>query len=473
MTDEQFWEMEDKIEQGRFPANIILDEEAAELLDEQSGISKSVKGNPRKTTNFNQNAKIGGGECNCEYNDQGGASRYFKIIDSKDPDPDNNSKDINLYLGDNISNLKLLEPNSIDSVVTDPPYGLKFMGKKWDYQVPSVEFWTEVYRVLKPGGHICSFGGTRTYHRMVVNCEDAGFEVRDCISWLYGSGFPKSHNIGKAIDKKLGNEREVTEVRIPGRPGLSSGSKLTMNGKGSWQDGSLEPVEITKGTSDWEGWGSALKPAQELILLARKPLSEPTIADNVLRWGTGGINIDGSRIEGESWGTRPDTGKPKYGGSSYNESITNNNGGEYNDQGRFPANIILDEEASELLDEQSRFLYIAKVSKKERNLGIETYENNNITEHGIDNRMAMNADWKELKGNHHPTVKPVKLMMYLIKLITPPNGIVLDPFMGSGSTGIAAAIANFNFIGMELDTDYMRISEERISAYKEYEKIIK
>ena len=161
-----------------------------------------------------------------------------------------------LLKGNNIELLKSLEDNSVDSIVTDPPYGLSFMNKKWDYDVPSVEFWKEVYRVLKPGGHILSFGGTRTYHRMVVNIEDAGFEIRDQIMWLYGSGFPKSHNIGKAYDKK---------------------------------------IEITKGQSEWEGWGTGMKPANEPIVLARKPF-KGTVVDNVIEWGTGGINIDGCRV---------------------------------------------------------------------------------------------------------------------------------------------------------------------------------
>jgi len=255
-------------------------------------------------------------------------------------------KKTKLMLGDNIESLKKLPDNSIDSVVTDPPYGLSFMNKKWDYDVPSVDFWKEVYRVLKPGGHVLSFGGTRTYHRMVVNIEDAGFEIRDQIMWLYGSGFPKSLNIGKAVDKIQGNEREVVgEMKGAGTPGSTftdeNGRKFNSEYIG------------TKGQSEWEGWGTALKPANEPICLARKPLSEGTVAENVLKWGTGGINIDGCRVSGESWGSRPNTNKPKYGGSSYNDSNTMNIGGEYNPEGRFPANIILDEIAGELLDEQS------------------------------------------------------------------------------------------------------------------------
>jgi len=327
------------------------------------------------------------------------------------------------------------------------------MAKKWDYDFPSVEFWKEVYRVLKPGGHILSFGGTRTYHRMVVNIEDAGFEIRDQIMWLYGSGFPKSHNIGKAVDKFEGNEREVI-MKNP----YADGSIRKATGNVGKDDNVefLASYELenglrkdTKGTSPFEGWGTALKPANEPICVARKPLSEKSVAENVLRWGTGGINIDGCRIGNESITTTANKGPGDngiYGNYKGMEEATH--------EGRFPANIILDEIAGELLDEQSgilktgalngsynntimknepgirdgkeikltskassggasRFFYQAKVSKAERNMGL----------------------GEGIKSNH-PTVKPVALMSYLVRLITPANGIVLDPFMGSGSTGI-------------------------------------
>jgi site-specific DNA-methyltransferase (adenine-specific) len=193
-----------------------------------------------------------------------------------------------LLHGDCLEKLKLLKENSIDSIVTDPPYGLSFMNKKWDYDVPSTDIWIECLRVLKPGGHLLSFSGSRTYHRMAVRIEDAGFEIRDQIMWVYGSGFPKSHNIGKAVDKLQGNEREV----------VGTSDKKSFE---SWADFTEREFErkdnnITKGTSEWEGWGTALKPSHEPIVMARKPLSEKTVAENVLRWGTGGLNIDESRI---------------------------------------------------------------------------------------------------------------------------------------------------------------------------------
>jgi DNA modification methylase len=553
-------------------------------------------------------------------------------------------KKTKLMLGDNIESLKKLPDNSIDSIVTDPPYGLSFMGKKWDYDVPSVEFWREVYRVLKPGGHILSFGGTRTYHRMVVNIEDAGFEIRDQVMWLYGSGFPKSHNIGKAVDKLQGNEREVVGTKMSMAP--PEGEKKTKFGF----DTNFKPteIELTKGTSPYEGWGTALKPANEPICVARKPLSEKSVAENVLKWGTGGINIEGCRV-----GTEPishGTSKADIRGGSLDGSISGSRPRlqveEHITEGRFPANIILDEVAGELLDEQSgvsksskikqpllditggsynkakgntdtiterghndsggasRFFYQAKVSKQERNMGLDGFEieiltptiklllktdynnknfiwekedlktkladtdkshqkdieeyttmednkwntelfGNIITEQfltdaksiietktnsttiyqtlnlliqknikkniqellgemvsdinfvedvekkstkviiisqkkdGLNQSVnpvlleeAWNISVKENKCSH-PTLKPVSLMAYLCRLITPPGGIVLDPFMGSGSTGIAALLEGFRFVGMEMDKDYFKIAEARIEAYEEYRKLLK
>jgi site-specific DNA-methyltransferase (adenine-specific) len=413
-------------------------------------------------------------------------------------------KKTKLMLGDNMESLKKIPDNSIDSVVTDPPYGLSFMNKKWDYDVPSVDFWKEVYRVLKPGGHILSFGGTRTYHRMVVNIEDAGFEIRDQIMWLYGSGFPKSHNIGKAVDKIEGNEREGGEIKTRSIDGNSYGSTDTR-----WD------VEPSKGNSPYEGWGTALKPANEPICVARKPLSENTIAENVLKWGTGGINIDGCRIgivgiDDRSAGRRTcnifDEIKVS-GGIDSPEYIPDENG-------RFPANLILDEIAGELLDEQSgerkvgkgsrsggfqknyidgevinrvfnegyndkggasRFFYCAKVSKSERNMGLDGFEDKIIEgrDTGQDERNVAYKKRPTPTKNSHPTLKPVNLMAYLCRLVTPTNGICMDPFMGSGSTGIAAQLEGFRFVGMEMDSEYFEIAEARIDNWEQYKKFIK
>jgi site-specific DNA-methyltransferase (adenine-specific) len=420
-----------------------------------------------------------------------------------------------LLLGDNIQSLQKLPDNSVDSIVSDPPYGLSFMGKKWDYDVPSVEFWREVYRVLKPGGHVLSFGGTRTYHRMVVNIEDAGFEIRDQIMWLYGSGFPKSHNIGKAVDKLQGNDREVVGVKKNFLNIKASGKSMYDE---AWHGNQRIDLNDTKGQSPYEGWGTALKPANEPICVARKPLSENTIAENVLKWGTGGINIDGCRV----------------GSEIMKEQVRDNDGGMFMNknkvllpehEGRFPANIILDEIAGEMLDEQSgvskssptpshkrkgnvvadertakaagifgdgnmlygsnhsdkggasRFFYQAKVSKAERNMGLDEFDEVKIKTNisGLDDKPREDGSIRETpsKKNTHPTVKPVALMAYLCRLVTPVNGIVLDPFMGSGSTGIAARLEGFKFCGMEMDKDYFKIAEARIENFEEYRKFIK
>ena len=328
-----------------------------------------------------------------------------------------------LLHGDCLQVLREIEDNSIDSVVTDPPYGLAFMGKKWDYNVPSVEIWAECLRVLKPGGHLLAFAGTRTQHRMAVNIEDAGFEIRDMIAWVYSQGFPKSHNL--------------------------------------------------KG--EWEGWGTALKPALEPITMARKPF-QSTVANNVLTHGTGALNIDGCRIAptGES--------KQRIGEASQNARYTDKGSTNFaatpgirggDPAGRWPANLIHDgsEEVTELFPDSkgqqgavtgkepssktdnafgefagrtpfpvrsdsgsaARFFYCAKASKAERG-----------------------------EGNAHPTVKPVVLMRYLCRLVTPPGGIVLDPFCGSGTTGVAAALEGFDFAGIERELEYLELARRRV-----------
>jgi site-specific DNA-methyltransferase (adenine-specific) len=381
--------------------------------------------------------------------------------------------------GNNLDLLKTLADNSVDSIVTDPPYGLSFMNKKWDYDVPSVELWKEVYRVLKHGGHVLSFGGTRTYHRMVVNMEDAGFEIRDQIMWLYGSGFPKSLNIGKAVDKIEGNEREVVKLSNNGS-GVSN-IKLNNHEKGDtgigYMDGSGKNFILTKGQSAWEGWGTALKPANEPICLARKPLSEKSIAENVLKHGTGGINIDGCRVElhdGDderlagkgSWKTDK-SGKNVYNGGYIGDEIKSSS------LGRFPANVIHDGSEEVLQgfpDNTSRFFYCAKASKSDRNDGLDGFDKkpSKKFDGGNFDSASTNAN-ERMDLNFHPTVKPTELMRYLCRLITPPNGIVLDPFMGSGSTGKGAILEGFDFIGMELDPEYVEIAKARIEhAQKEH-----
>jgi DNA modification methylase len=384
---------------------------------------------------------------------------------------------VKLLLGDCLETLKTLDDNSVDSVVTDPPYGLSFMNKKWDYDVPSVQLWTEILRVLKPGGHLLAFGGTRTYHRLAVNIEDAGFEIRDQIQWLYGSGFPKSLDVSKAIDKAAGAEREVVGQSPNWRPAKTRGGAGFDKSVG---EGSVE-INITAPSTDeakqWSGWGTALKPSNEPIVVARKPLEKGlTVAQNVLKWGTGAINVDGSRVETDdklSFGSRELGDGIKYG------KCKPTTPGIQHSQGRWPANVILDEEAAEVLDGQvesevSRFFYVAKASKSERNKGLEGMAGKQIS-HMITGSGKPSGSVKERSAegepnrftathqNHHPTVKPIKLMEYLVRLVTPPGGIVLDPFMGSGSTGCAARKLGISFVGCELSEEYMEIADKRIN----------
>ncbi len=395
--------------------------------------------------------------------------------------------------------MKQLPDNSVDSIVTDPPYGISFMSKKWDYDVPKVEVWKEAMRVLKHGGHALIACGTRTQHRMVVNIEDAGFEIRDVVSWIYGSGFPKSLNISKAIDKAAGAEREVVgdgqfakrrprataETNIQGAEyGLGSGHKIT--------------APATEDAKQWDGWGTALKPACEFFTLARKPLSEKTVAANVLKWGTGGINIDGCRVGTEGATTRSHQAEYADSGWRTGHKV------EKLDQGRFPANLIHDgsQQVLELFPETkpspkatrkknsnapqtinaygqysdegrvinghndkgsaARFFYCPKASKKDRDEGLEGFEGHDTYSEDAATPMRDQRDQVQRK-NTHPTVKPTALMQYLCRLITPTGGTVLDPYMGSGSTGKAAIKEGFDFIGCELDPDYFKIAETRIN----------
>lgn len=409
---------------------------------------------------------------------------------------------IELIHGDCLDKLKELPDNSVDSIVCDPPYGLSFMGKKWDYDVPSEHIWRECLRVLKPGGHLLAFAGTRTQHRMAVRIEDAGFEIRDMIAWVYGSGFPKSLNIGKAVDKLQGNEREEYLAPIA-KPDSDCWGIPNNNSTGETKNPSSYNVKTeniavpggmrrhTKGTSPYEGWGTALKPALEPITVARKPLSEKTIAENVLTHGTGGLNIDGCRVA--------TTDKYSYpnGAGGNSSSVGEEPDGkrtvpvESNSLGRFPANLTHDgsEEVVGLfpytknppgslasrgavgVDENiishsaARFFYCAKASKKDRDEGLEGHELHQPT-HGKGHEKGglQVSNSKNPRANNHPTVKPTELMRYLCRLVTPKGGTVLDPFMGSGSTGKAAKLEGFDFIGIEREAEYIQIAEARINA---------
>lgn len=380
-----------------------------------------------------------------------------------------------LEIGDCLEVMKLFPDASVDACICDPPYSLAFMGRSWDthsnFQEWCEKWGREVLRILKPGAHLLAFGHPRTYHRLVCGLEDAGFESRDTIQYLYGSGFPKSHNLALGIDKHFGHEnrgRAIPTASTYQASDTKELNKLTSN-----------PVEDyvpkTEEAAKWVGWGNNLKPACEPISMLRRPLIG-TIAKNVLEYGTGGINIDACRIPGdpvpinklEQWSGFGQKERPDYTPT-------------VNTQGRWPANVVLDEEAAQFLDEEtgtlssgsgntrtktaistsmagplgvmdreqisygdsggaSRFFYCSKASKKEKTAGLED-------------------------KNTHPTVKPIDLMRYLVKLVTPPGGIVLDPFLGSGTTGIAAILEGFDFIGIEQSPEYMEIAKARISHW--------
>jgi DNA modification methylase len=410
--------------------------------------------------------------------------------------------------------LKQYPDNKFDSIVTDPPYGLSFMGKEWDRGIPGVPFWQEFLRVSKPGAHILAFGGTRTHHRLMVAIEDAGWEIRDCLMWVYGSGFPKSLDISKAIDKAAGVEREVVGIAFgmgkqnPEWNGTAQGRK----------ENSFKPeYELTAPATDsakqWSGWGTALKPAWEPIILARKPL-DGTVAQNVIKWGVGGINVDGCRVA-----INPEVDDPRLGGNgdwSSDKMAKNVYEGGYagvrvgsSALGRFPANLIHDgsQTVLELFPQSNggafpaksnvptgkgydggwgcvnngkrtemgsgsaaRFFYCAKASKSERNIGCENLPIKTAGEctdrqEGTAGLNSPRAGAGRTNGsrNHHPTVKPLALLQYLCRLITPPNGTILDPFAGSGTTGIAATAERFNSVLIELDADNYEICK-RASA---------
>lgn len=377
----------------------------------------------------------------------------------------------------------------IDSIVTDPPYELGFMGKKWDNSgiAYNVNVWKHCLRVLKPGGYLLAFGGTRTYHRMVCAIEDAGFEIRDQIQWIYGSGFPKSMDISKQIDKKAGAERKVIGKREVSKDYTRNGLRGDMLVLGNAKATKINITEpATLKAQQWDGWGTALKPAHEPIVVARKPISEKNVVDNVLKWGTGGINVDGCRIElnGEK---NPSIARynstPQKGNNGWEHK---NRGGNFNEQtkksmeqGRFPANLILDEEAGRLLDEQSGILKSGAIKKgqpagtdwksgdisHERNGGRKVQPKNISASVGGASRFfyCAKASKKERgEYNTHPTVKPLALMRYLVRLITPPGGIVLDPFTGSGTTLIASKLEGFFYLGIEREQQYCEIARKRV-----------
>ena len=374
-----------------------------------------------------------------------------------------------LINGNSLDILKTIEDNTFDSIVTDPPYELCFMGKSWDSTgiAFNKELWKECLRVLKPGGHLISFSSSRTYHRMAVAIEDAGFEIRDQIMWVYGSGFPKSLDVSKAIEGKLtiGSSNTKYQKKLNGEQlergnwGIAKLQEVQEYRDKNYDEidekrlGKLEPT--TEQAKQWQGWGTALKPAHEPMVLARKPLSEKTVAENVLRWGVGGLNIDVSRIDYN--GEKPNLGgRAKHTrGDGYGFKAQEENA-VANMQGRWPANFIHDG----LDTEWAKFFYYPKASKKDRNEGCEAMPL--IVAGGMQGRQNGSIGSITYNNNNHPTVKPTDLMAYLCRLVTPKNGLVLDPFNGSGSTGKACAREGFDYLGLDLSQEYLDISKARI-----------
>jgi site-specific DNA-methyltransferase (adenine-specific) len=463
-------------------------------------------------------------------------------------------------IGDCVEVLKEFPENHFDACVTDPPYGLEFMGKEWDrlWSDPDPSFevrpkggtgpfdrrrasfgtdtkamqtwhtaWArEVLRVLKPGAHLLAFGGTRTHHRLTCALEDAGFEIRDCLMWLYGSGFPKSLDVSKAIDKAAGAEREV--VRTIRKTPSAASENMNEGWRRPWAEDHPKTMDLTAPATDaakqWSGWGTALKPAWEPIILARKPL-QGTVAENVLKWGTGGLNVDGGRIESGTEHMRGTVGPAKnstiYGAGA---GLTPKEGFVATDSplGRWPANLILDEESAAMLDEQSgeregpggpaksgsatawpggefqgtiypketggasRFFYTAKADRDEREEGIpgrvlrprhgrqgaRSDDPNGLRRFMDDTREPgkpggmnpRNLPASVARANFHPTVKPLDLMRYLVRLVTPPSGLVLDPFLGSGTTLLACRLEGFSGFGIEKEAEYEEIIKGRMSS---------
>ena len=471
--------------------------------------------------------------------------------------------------GDCIERMAEMEEASVDAIVCDPPYGIGFMGREWDVFAPAAiakreaqrdrktttrtsakypdkvgasqgggpavqydeslsgnqrfQAWmtnwaAEVSRVLKPGGHLLAFGGTRTYHRLACAIEDAGFEMRDSLLWLYGSGFPKSLNVSKAIDKAAGAEREVVGRRVYGdgqvyEGGDAAGRSGGAMGESVAREPSMQTAPATPEAAQWEGWGTALKPSHDPIVVARKPLIG-NVAENVLEHGTGGINVDGCRIP--SGADHREKCESVVGlDSNRNVNAYGAWNGEressWSPQGRWPANVVLSEEAAAELDGQtgilhghgsahhrgrdkgifdwgtahraqtggesggaSRFFYCAKTSRAEREAGLAGFKVRTADPYGQHRGRRMEdksrIDGKPAKEgrNHHPTVKPINLMRWLVRLVTPPDGTVLDCFLGSGSTGCAAVLEGFDFVGIEREAEYIAIAEARIAFWAQH-----
>tara|TARA_R110000772_G_scaffold52404_4_gene120163 strand:+ start:3885 stop:5174 length:1290 start_codon:yes stop_codon:yes gene_type:complete len=403
--------------------------------------------------------------------------------------------------------LKTYPDNHFDSIVTDPPYGIEFLGKDWDNNTGAIETWEQCYRVLKPGGHILAFSAARTYHHLATNIESVGFEIRDQIMWIYASGFPKAQDIGKAIDKRAGKLQSKTYL-----PNIEDNREVKNSSTGSPRcnmchtsygvihkkcnrEDCIKPWEQTSADNEWSGWKTALKPAHEPIVMARKPFKGSAI-DNVLKHGTGALNIDATRIQYDGQadideylnnkkgpmergngvdGERIGMFENKVGFKNIKRTVTVED--DLPEQGRFPSNVL-----GEIADYQ-KYFYCPKVSRAERHTGFEqtdipTSTGGMYDDHGTGKMYNVATDMTTKKinannkptgnvGNNHPTVKPVELMKYLVRLVTPSGGKVLDPFNGSGSTGMAAVEMGFDYTGCELDPAYVNIANKRITAWFE------
>ncbi len=386
-----------------------------------------------------------------------------------------------LYNQDCLKGLNKFSDNTFTAQLCDPNYGIKFMNQKWDYNVPSIDIWKECLRVLKPGAYALVFGGTRTFHRLVCNIEDAGFRILDTIIWHYGSGFPKSHNVSKAIDKMAGKKRKVIGKKNYTNQNIKSNNFNRKDGINERLQLSIT-ASATKQAKKYDGYGTALKPASELICLCQKPISEKTIAKNVLKWGTGILNINGCKIPAKPGEydirhyTKEDcfqNKKPKK--SKFQVKPQPN--------GRWPANVIFDEKSAQMLDVQSGILTSGKLTGTE-------YEKGKVTRNCYgkfkgytnDGRKANSggasrffycakASPSERAGSKHPTVKPLLLLKYLIMLLTlPDNNLMLDPFMGSGSTAIACEDLEIDWVGFEKEKEYCQQAKNRIQYYRRKRK---
>jgi len=378
--------------------------------------------------------------------------------------------------GDSAEVLEQFESNTIDAVITDPPYGIEFLGKEWDKNTGAIDIWRECLRVLKPGGHLLAFSAARTYHHLATNIEQVGFEIRDQIMWIYASGFPKAQDIGKAIDRRL--TKQKTDIRAEYNGGKHGPKNVDLGMQGvrcpvckrdsnaRYNCKDTECGMVYKAQSpearQWSGWKTALKPAHEPIVMARKPMRGSTI-DNVLEHGVGALNIDATRIA---------TADTRSGGANgvsrltFGEGATSNEDSfrpyTPNEQGRFPSNVV-----GEIPDHQ-KYFYCPKVSRRERHRGFEQHNiptnPEGMLDHNGGTRYVDGGNKQHNAGNNHPTVKPVELMKYLVKLVTPQGSHIIDPFSGSGTTGMACRELGRSFTGIDLDPNYCAIARKRIAA---------